>query len=148
MHCFVLREMTGHAQSSFRLVGNAGNEPAGEAAPQDNWKALQEAWKPFQVAWKAPWWDCVAVPEDVDDGAGFRTGKGTTHKCFVPRDPCCCNNPFCTTLSPLAAGHRPFHWPAMLGRLARLACNCCEKVPSSQRLCWKRGPCSTTCQCP
>ena len=100
--------MTGHAQSSFRLVGDAGKVPAGEAALQDNWKALLEAWKPFQVAWKAPWWDCVAVPEDVDDEAGFRTGKGTSHSALCSATPAALATPFCTTLSPLAAGHSPF----------------------------------------
>jgi hypothetical protein len=108
MYCFVICEMTGHAQSSFRLVGDAGKVPAGQAALQDNWKALLEAWRPFQVAWKAPWWDCVAVPEDVDDEAGFRTGKGTSHSALCSATPAALATPFCTTLSPLAAGHSPF----------------------------------------
>lgn len=47
---------------------------AGELTPRQNWEALQGAWKPFGVAWKAPWWNCVAVPEDVSDEAGFRSG--------------------------------------------------------------------------
>ena len=29
---------------------------------------------PWAVAWKGVWWDCMAVPSDVDDEAGFRSG--------------------------------------------------------------------------
>lgn len=34
--------------------------------------ALLQAWLPFHLGWKAAWWQCVALPEDVDDEAGFR----------------------------------------------------------------------------
>ena len=39
------------------------------------WRALERAWLPFAVGWKAVWWECVAVPDDVDDEEAFRTGE-------------------------------------------------------------------------
>ncbi|KAK9835164.1 hypothetical protein WJX81_002351 [Elliptochloris bilobata] len=33
--------------------------------PERCWEALRAAWLPFAVAWKAPWWECVARPDDV-----------------------------------------------------------------------------------
>lgn len=42
--------------------------------------ALLQAWMPMQNAWKGIWWDCIAVPKDVDDNdqqavLAFRTGR-------------------------------------------------------------------------
>ncbi|XP_074296125.1 histone-lysine N-methyltransferase ATXR2-like [Silene latifolia] len=35
---------------------------------------LQKAWKPFSMGYKRRWWDCIALPEDVDksDEVAFR----------------------------------------------------------------------------
>ncbi|KAL5730979.1 Histone-lysine N-methyltransferase atxr2 [Ranunculus cassubicifolius] len=33
---------------------------------------LSEAWKPISMGYKKRWWDCVALPGDVDDEASFR----------------------------------------------------------------------------
>ena len=38
-------------------------------------KSLALAWKPFAVGWKSLWWDCVAIPTDIDDRDGFRKGR-------------------------------------------------------------------------
>ncbi|XP_038713842.1 histone-lysine N-methyltransferase ATXR2 isoform X1 [Tripterygium wilfordii] len=47
-------------------------------APSDggifNFSLLLEAWKPISVGYKRRWWDCMALPDDVDcsDEAAFR----------------------------------------------------------------------------
>lgn len=45
------------------------------SAEERNWAALQLAWRPYAAAWKAPWWECVAIPEDVSDAQAFRAGE-------------------------------------------------------------------------
>lgn len=62
------------------------------------WAALQRAWRPFAAAWKAPWWECVAVPEDVSDGAAFRQGASSSYHmalvgCTLHTHPWCVNSP-------------------------------------------------------
>ena len=37
-------------------------------------KTLEVAWRPFAVGWKKLWWECVAIPEDVNE-VEFRQGK-------------------------------------------------------------------------
>jgi len=52
------------------------------AGTEQRWAALQRAWMPLQAGWKAAWWHAVALPEDVDDEAAFRQGKGF-HVCYI-----------------------------------------------------------------
>ncbi|GAV81302.1 SET domain-containing protein [Cephalotus follicularis] len=41
---------------------------------QSNLSLLLEAWKPMSVAYKRRWWDCIALPDDIDcsDEVAFR----------------------------------------------------------------------------
>ncbi|XP_071723211.1 histone-lysine N-methyltransferase ATXR2-like [Rutidosis leptorrhynchoides] len=38
----------------------------------DRSNLLLEAWKPISIGYKKRWWDCVTVPDDVDDEMKFR----------------------------------------------------------------------------
>ena len=62
--------LRGAADGPARAAGPS----AGQGDPGSCWRALQAAWTPFAAAWRAPWWECVAAPEDVADAAGFRQG--------------------------------------------------------------------------
>ncbi len=61
----------------FTLCCCAPVEAAGSSSER-NWAALQRAWRPYAAAWKAHWWECVAIPDDVTDAAGFRSGQAPT----------------------------------------------------------------------
>ena len=60
---------------SAQSIARAAGPSAGQGDPDSCWRALQAAWTPFAAAWRAPWWECVAVPEDVTDADGFRQGE-------------------------------------------------------------------------
>lgn len=66
--------------SSQEQCARSSADPATSASVQRSntqqcLEALQAAWEPFAMGHKAVWWECVAVPEDVDDEAEFRQGE-------------------------------------------------------------------------
>lgn len=56
------------AGGSSAEEGSAGDGAAGSRISA----ALQAAWQPYLYGWKRPWWEAVAVPDDVEDEDEFR----------------------------------------------------------------------------
>ncbi|KAK9705029.1 hypothetical protein RND81_07G027900 [Saponaria officinalis] len=56
-------------KARLREVGDTKSKAANV-----DFSLLQEAWKPLSMGYKRRWWDCIALPEDVDkcDEAAFR----------------------------------------------------------------------------
>lgn len=46
----------------------------GRAINDLRWQALKQAWQPFAMGYKHLWWECIAIPSDVDDEDEFRQG--------------------------------------------------------------------------
>ncbi|BDA42304.1 probable SET and MYND domain-containing protein 5 [Coccomyxa sp. Obi] len=55
------------------LLSSNSTPGSAESSEDRSWTALQRAWRPYAAAWKAPWWECVAIPEDVTDADAFRS---------------------------------------------------------------------------
>ncbi|CAN8270382.1 unnamed protein product [Cochlearia groenlandica] len=55
-----------------KLKAEHSNKQAKQSVP--NQSLLLEAWKPVSVGYKRRWWDCIALPDDVDpsDEGAFR----------------------------------------------------------------------------
>ncbi len=59
-------------------AAGAGESSAGEGSAGDGAAgsrisaALLAAWQPYVYGWKRPWWEAVAVPDDVEDEDEFR----------------------------------------------------------------------------
>lgn len=61
------RRGPGGSQHDYEESESCSDDP--DAASR---RALVQAWAPFQLGWKRLWWECVALPEDVEDEEDFR----------------------------------------------------------------------------
>ncbi|GAU17085.1 hypothetical protein TSUD_105840 [Trifolium subterraneum] len=55
-------------------LAEKGKNEASCVSDQYNFSLLLEAWKPISMGYKKRWWDCIALPDDIDssDEASFR----------------------------------------------------------------------------
>ncbi|XP_029117181.1 histone-lysine N-methyltransferase ATXR2 isoform X1 [Elaeis guineensis] len=45
-----------------------GKQPSLDKTDEFSFSLLMEAWKPISMGFKKRWWDCIALPDDVDSG--------------------------------------------------------------------------------